>query len=192
MLYFFFALVAVTAAVFALKYYKQKRAIRLLAESLSTRTSILTHSKEFRGTNENWVHLVEELNSLLREIDRLDKQSLDRLRQIETTLGNIQEGVLIIDRDNYILLVNDALAKDFDVLSDSVGKQVESAMHSSEFLEFIREVKRDGGGIGREIVFAELEQDIWMEVSASRLKLQRKERLLGISLSSIILRVLKF
>lgn len=170
MSYFFFALVAVTAAVFALKYYKQKRAIRLLAESLSTRTSILTHSKEFRGTNENWIRLIEELNVLLTEIDRLDKQSSDRLRQIETTLGNIQEGVLIIDRDNYILLVNDALTNDFEVLSNSVGKRVESALHSSEFLEFIREVKHDGGGIGREIVFSELEQDIWMEVSASCLE----------------------
>ena len=116
MSYFFFALAAVTAAMFARKYYKQKRAIRLLAESLSTRSSILTHSKEFRGTNENWILLVEELNSLLTEIDRLDKQSSDRLRQIETTLGNIQEGVLIIDRDNYILLANDALTNDFEVL----------------------------------------------------------------------------
>ena len=118
-------------------------------------------------TNENWIRLIEELNALLTEIDRLDKQSSDRLRQIETTLGNIQEGVLIIDRDNYILLVNDALTNDFEVLSNSVGKRVESALHSSEFLEFIREVKHDGGGIGREIVFSELEQDIWMEVSAS-------------------------
>ena len=170
MLYFFFALAALAAFIFAFKYYKQKRAIRLIAESLSTRTSILTHSKEFRGTSENWIRLVEELNSLLTDIDRLDKQSSDRLRQIETTLGNIQEGVLIIDRDNYILLVNDALTNDFEVLSDSVGKRVESALHSSEFLEFIREVKRNGGGIGREIVFSKSEQDIWMEVSASRLE----------------------
>jgi len=170
MLYFFFALAALAAFIFASKYYKQKRAIRLIAESLSTRTSILTHSKEFRGTSENWIRLVEELNSLLTDIDRLDKQSSDRLRQIETTLGNIQEGVLIIDRDNYILLVNDALTNDFEVLSDSVGKRVESALHSSEFLEFIREVKRNGGGIGREIVFSKSEQDIWMEVSASRLE----------------------
>lgn len=170
MLYFFFALAALAAFIFAFKYYKQKRAIRLIAESLSTRTSILTHSKEFRGTSESWIRLVEELNSLLTDIDRLDKQSSDRLRQIETTLGNIQEGVLIIDRDNYILLVNDALTNDFEVLSDSVGKRVESALHSSEFLEFIREVKRNGGGIGREIVFSKSEQDIWMEVSASRLE----------------------
>ncbi len=116
------------------------------------------------------MELIGELNRLIAEIDRLDKQSSDRLRQIETTLGNLQEGVLIIDRDNYILLVNKALQKDFPVLSDSVGKRVESGLHSSEFLGFIREVKRVGGGIGKEIVFSEPNGEVWMEVSAARLE----------------------
>ena len=174
MSYFFIALATLAAFIFAYKYYNQKRAIRLLLESLVTRTSILTHSKKFRGTNENWIPLLEELNSLLADINRLEKQSSDRLRQIEATLGNIQEGVLIIDRDNYILLVNGALTNHFEVLSDSVGKRVESALHSSKFLEFIREVKRDGGGIGREIVFSEQKQEIWMEVSASRLEVDEE------------------
>ena len=170
MSYFFIALAALAAFIFANKYYNQKRAIRSLLESLLTRTSILTHSKKFRGINENWIHLLEELNSLLADINRLEKQSSDRLRQIETTLGSIQEGVLIIDRDNYILLVNGALTNHFEVLSDSVGKRVESALHSSKFLEFIREVKRDGVAAGREIVFSEQKQEIWMEISASRLE----------------------
>lgn len=116
------------------------------------------------------MELIGELNQLIAEIDRLDKQSSDRLRQIETTLGNLQEGVLIVDRDNYILLVNNALQKVFPALGESVGKRVESGLHSSEFLEFIREVKRVGGGIGKEIVFSEAQGEIWMEVSAARLE----------------------
>ena len=100
----------------------------------------------------------------------MDKQSSDRLRQIETTLGNLQEGVLIVDRDNYILLVNNALQNLFPALGASVGKRVESGLHSSEFLEFIREVKRAGGGIGKEIVFSDPQGEVWMEVSAARLE----------------------
>jgi two-component system phosphate regulon sensor histidine kinase PhoR len=115
------------------------------------------------------MELVGELNQLITEIDRLDKQSSDRLRQIETTLGNLQEGVLIVDRDNYILLVNNALQNIFPALGASVGKRVESGLHSSEFLEFIREVKRVGGGIGKEIVFSDPQGEVWMEVSAARL-----------------------
>ena len=170
MSYFLLAVTAIIAALYASRYYRQKRAIRLLSESLATRTSILTHSSEFRGTSRNWMELVGELNQLIAEIDRLDKQSSDRLRQIETTLGNLQEGVLIVDRDNYILLVNNALQNVFPVLGASVGKRVESGLHSSEFLEFIREVKRAGGGIGKEIAFSDPQGEIWMEVSAARLE----------------------
>lgn len=170
MSYFLLAVTAIIAALYASRYYRQKRAIRLLSESLATRTSILTHSSEFRGTSRNWMELVGELNQLIAEIDRLDKQSSDRLRQIETTLGNLQEGVLIVDRDNYILLVNNALQNLFPALGASVGKRVESGLHSSEFLEFIREVKRAGGGIGKEIVFSDPQGEVWMEVSAARLE----------------------
>ena len=170
MSYFLLAVTAIIAALYASRYYRQKRAIGLLSESLATRTSILTHSSEFRGTSRNWMELVGELNKLIAEIDRLDKQSSDRLRQIETTLGNLQEGVLIIDRDNYILLVNNALQKIFPALGASVGKRVESGLHSSEFLEFIREVKRAGGGIGKEIVFSDPQGEVWMEVSAACLE----------------------
>jgi len=170
MSYLLLVVAAGVAAFYAWRYYKQKQAIRLLSESLATRTSILAHSAEFRGTSRSWMQLVDELNRLISEIDRLDKQSSDRLRQIETTLGNLQEGVLIIDRDNYILLVNNALQKDFPALGECVGKRVESGLHSSEFLEFVREVKRVGGGIGRELVFSEPEGEIWMEASAARLE----------------------
>lgn len=170
MSYLLLAVLASVAIVYAHKYYKQKQAIRLLSDSLTSRTSILAHSSEFRGTSKDWMRLVEGLNGLIGEIGRLDKQSSDRLMQIETTLGYLQEGVLIIDRDNYILLVNNALRKTFNVLGDRVGKRVESGLHSSEFLEFIREVKRDGGGVSKELVFSESKGDIWMEVSASRLE----------------------
>ncbi len=169
MSYFLLAVASVVAAIYAFRYYKQKLAIRLLAESLASRTSILTHSREFRGTNQNWIRLVEELNRVLSELDRLDKESSDRLRQIETTLGSLHEGVLIIDRDNYILLVNNALEREFPALGDGVGMRVESALRSSEFLEFVREVKQKGVGFGKELVFSESDGDVWMEVSASRL-----------------------
>ena len=162
-------LIAIVIAIsFAIKYFRQKDDIRLLSESLTHRTSILTHSKEFRGTNEHWRSLVEELNILLEDISVLDKQSSGRLHQIDTTLGNLQEGVLIIDRDNYVLLANAVLQRLFPTLRSSVGQRVESALRSSEFLEFIRDAKKgSGGSLRREIVFTSGVQQAWLEVSAS-------------------------
>jgi len=168
MLYVLLFFTTIVAISFAIKYFRQKDDIRLLSESLTNRTSILTHSKEFRGTNAYWRNLVGELNSLIEEISVLDKQSSGRLHQIDTTLGNLQEGVLIIDRDNYILLANSALQKLFPSLRSAIGERVESGLRSAEFLEFIRDAKDKGkGSLRRAMMFSNGMKQIWLEVSAS-------------------------
>lgn len=157
------------AAYFANKYFRQKVAIRLLAESLASRTSILTHSREFRGVNENWETLVKELNHLIEDVNNLSRKSTGQLNQIETTLGSLQEGVVIVDRDNYILLVNDALKEIFPTMSDRVGQRIESGMGNSEFLDFVWDTKKGRGAGKREIAFKNGQSEIWLDVTAARL-----------------------
>ncbi|MDQ8181310.1 ATP-binding protein [Pelagicoccus sp. SDUM812005] len=165
-----FACVALGFAVFfANKYFRQKVAIRLLAESLTSRTSILTHSSEFREVNENWGLLLEELNRLIEDNNSLSRKSSGQLNQIETTLGSLQEGVMIIDRDNYILLVNNALKKIFPSMSNSVGQRIESGMGNSDFLDFVWDVKKGRGPAKREIAFRSGQSEVWLDVTAARL-----------------------
>lgn len=167
---FFLFCIALGFAVFiGIKYFRQKVAIRLLAESLSSHTSILTHSKEFRGINENWAILLEELNKLIADVNSLNKKSSGQLNQIETTLGSLQEGVMIIDRDNYILLVNNALKEIFPSMNNSVGQRIESGMGSSEFLDFLWDVKKGRGPGKREIAFRNGQSEIWLDITAARL-----------------------
>lgn len=165
-----FASIATCVAIFfAYKYFKQKVAIRLLAESLESKTSILTHSAEFRGVNENWGLLIEELNKLIEEINNLSRKSSGQLNQIDTTLGSLQEGVVIIDRDNYILLVNDALTTIFPTMANKVGQRIESGMGSSDFLDFVWDVKKGANTLKREIAFKAGQSEIWLDVTAARL-----------------------
>jgi two-component system, OmpR family, phosphate regulon sensor histidine kinase PhoR len=171
MSYFFMAVAMAVAVYFAIKYFKQKAGIGLLSESLAMRTSILTHTQEFRGTNENWSSLLAELNKLLSDIQRLGKENSDRLMQIETTLGSMREGVLIIDRDNYILLANKVLQGSFPALTENLGQRVESVLRGSHFMELVSEVKGSEVEEGRELVFSDGSRTMWMEVSASRLAL---------------------
>ncbi len=167
---FIFASVALGFAIFfASKYFRQKIAIRLLAESLTSRTSILTHSTEFRGVNENWSVLLEELNRLISDNNNLSRKSSGQLNQIETTLGSLQEGVIIIDRDNYILLVNNALKKIFPSMTNSVGQRIESGMGSSDFLDFVWDVKKGVAPAKREIAFRHGQSEVWLDITASRL-----------------------
>ncbi|MFL3656478.1 MAG: sensor histidine kinase [Opitutales bacterium] len=164
--------VATAAAVyFATKYFRQKAGIGMLSESLAARTSILTHSREFRGTNESWSILLDELNTLITDIQRLDKESSDRLMQIETTLGSLREGVLIVDKNSYILLANKVLKDKFPALTSNIGQRIESVLRGSQFMEFVGEAKASQVEEGRELAFAEGTRTIWMEVSASRLDL---------------------
>lgn len=169
MLYLIILGFVATTIFYASKYFRQKEAIRLLAESLSTRTSILTHSKEFRGTNSSWSLLVEELNKIIGDFEQLDRQHTGRLNQIDTTFSNLQEGVLIIDRDNYVLTANKALGALFPSVRSGVGKRVEVSLRSSDFLKFIRDVKLGTGEFRKELSFAKGQQQVWMEVSASKL-----------------------
>lgn len=157
------------ATLFAVKYLRQKRAIRMLAESLASRTSILTHSQGFRGINENWESIIDELNRLIGDVNSLSRQSSGQLNQIETTLGSLQEGVVIVDRDNYILLVNDALKTIFPSMSNKVGQRIESGMGNSEFLDFVWDAKKGEGAANREIAFTNGQNEIWLDVTAARL-----------------------
>lgn len=167
--YFFLILFGALAAFYAFKYFRQKVAIRLLSESLSSRTSILRNSEEFENQNKNWKLLVGELNTLIAKISDLDRQNSGRLNQIETTLGNLQEGVLIIDRDNYILLANKFIAGMFPSSGSIIGKRVESCLSSARFLEFLQEVRLSQGELRREISFKVGGKALWMKVSAAEL-----------------------
>ena len=171
MFYILLAVATAAAVYFATKYFKQKAGIGLLSESLAMRTPILTHSREFRGTNEGWSLLLTELNTLLSDIQRLDKQSSDRLMQIETTLGSMREGVLIIDKNNYILLANKVLRDRFPALASNIGERVESVLRGSQFMEFVGAAKTSQVEEGRVLAFSEGSRAMWMEVSASRLDL---------------------
>ncbi|MCH6257674.1 ATP-binding protein [Puniceicoccaceae bacterium K14] len=167
--YLFLIAFFATTLVFATKYFRQKEAIKQLSESLVTRTSILTHSKEFRGNNKHWSSLLGELNQIISDFQKLERQSTGRLNQIDTTFSNLQEGVLIIDRDNYVLMANTALGSLFPSVGSGVGKRVEVCLRSSDFLKFIRDVKRGEGELRKELSFSKGQQQVWMEVSASKL-----------------------
>ncbi|MBC2607217.1 sensor histidine kinase [Pelagicoccus albus] len=169
MIFVFLGVAIGSTVFFATKYFRQKVAIRLLTESLASRTSILTHSREFRGVNENWEKLIAELNRLVEDVNNLSRRSSGQLHQIETTLGSLQEGVVIVDRDNYILLVNNALKKIFPSISNKVGQRIESGMGNSEFLDFVWDTKKGRGVAKREIAFRNGQNEVWLDVTAARL-----------------------
>lgn len=162
--------IAVAFAIFFWRRYsQQRRAIRLLAESLRGRRRIIAPAAPIRNAGSHWAALVEELNDVIQEIGRLDRVSSGQLKQIETTLGALQEGVIIVDRDNYILLINKALRSIVPTMTAEVGQRVEVGLRSADFLEFVLEAKTEGGA-GRKEIFLDMGgSEIWIEATAARL-----------------------
>ena len=81
----------------------------------------------------------------------------------------MQEGVLIVDRDNYILLINKALRAMLPSLNDKLGQRLESGLSGSQFLEFVWQFKKGKGSGRQEISFAATSAELWFEVTAAKL-----------------------
>lgn len=96
-----------------------------------------------------WSPLIESINSLIAENNRLSLQSTDKLAQLEATLGNLREAVLIVDEANYIHLANRALHDIFPAARNLVNLRLELIIRNAAFLEFVKNT-RSGQVLPRE------------------------------------------
>lgn len=85
-----------------------------------------------------WPALAEDVNRLIAEKNTLQQQRTDQLTQLEATLGNLREAVLIVDESNYIHLANRALREIFPASRDLVNLRLELIVRSAAFLDYVR------------------------------------------------------
>jgi len=149
------------------RYWLLRRGVELLADAVSQGKSFLHEDEELPELHPAWRRLVSESGSLVREIARLKQQRAGQLSQLETTLGSLREGVLIVDRDNYILLANPAVRRIFPAARDVVGQRLELVLHSVEFLELLECVRSGEESPHREIEFREQGKSVWIEATGA-------------------------
>lgn len=114
-----------------------------------------------------WPALVESVNLLITDRTALHQQRTDQLAQLEATLGNLREAVLIVDESNYIHLANRALREIFPAARDLVNLRLELIVRSGPFLKYVHNTRA-----GQVLPRAEFEisdgQDLhWIEVSGA-------------------------
>ena len=88
-----------------------------------------------------WIPLIESINALIAENNRLSLQSTDKLAQLEATLGNLREAVLMVDEANYIHLANRALRDIFPASRNLVNLRLELIIRSADFLEYVKNTR---------------------------------------------------
>ena len=153
--------------------------------SLGRRLRELTEAVEKRQT-----FVLEEPSPLMLAfgIDRLERafrdlmaehaqrtqSAQDSLQQIEATLRNLQEGVVMIDVEHRVLLANDALrsltggGRGARVAGQPGNEKLEALVPSAGFLECVRAVKQGRAVVRQEIELVWNREVRWFEVTGAQ------------------------
>jgi len=115
----------------------------------------------------DWDDLCTATNGLITEISHLQQQRSDQLAQLEATLGSLQEAVLIIDANNYIMLANKAVQAIFPRATNTIGNRLELVLQSAVFLGHVETIRRGEAKPQHEIEFVDGPKSIWIEVTGT-------------------------
>jgi two-component system phosphate regulon sensor histidine kinase PhoR len=145
--------IALCAALLHIVQYR--RAARGLSQALITKQPFLR--EDIPGASgPHWAALVGETNDLISENTRLRRLRTSQLAQLDATLGSLQEAVLLVDRDNRILLANQALQALFPRAAANANllhQRLETIIHGSAFFEYVETVRRGTARPQHEIEF---------------------------------------
>lgn len=148
------------------RHWVHRHGLRALTENIRDRHGFLL--EDLPGAHgKAWDELCTETNRLLDEHKELLDQGSGRLAQLEATLGSLQEAVLIIDSNNYVLLANQALHSIFPKAGNILGERVELILHSREFLGFLENVRAGSAQPRRQIEFIDAPGSVWVEATGA-------------------------
>ena len=143
-------LVSLVAALLLLLWVmrRQNRSLQQLRDA-ARRGQPLLRNRVPAGDLPEWPALAETVNQLITDNTALRQQRTDQLAQLEATLGNLREAVLIVDESNYIHLANRALRDIFPAARNLVNLRLELIVRSGPFLDYVR-ATRAGQELPRE------------------------------------------
>lgn len=143
-----------------------RRAVRELREGIKARRPLLR--EELPGAaGADWEALWGETNELIADMVKLEQQRTGQLAQLEATLGSVQEAVLVVDANNYVLLANPALKGIFPRAETILGQRLELGLQSVDFLNYVEAVRAGKTRAQREIEFIDSSQSTWVEVTGT-------------------------
>ncbi len=114
-----------------------------------------------------WRGLTESVNRLISDNSELRLQRSGQLTQLEATLGNLREAVLIVDESNYIHLANRALREIFPGARDLVNLRLELIVRSAPFLDYVRETRAGQPLPRQEFEIVDRQKTHWIEASGA-------------------------
>ena len=149
-----------------LRQAQHRRAVKALLEALRARRSLLRDDLP-GALGADWDELCEVAGEMTAELGRIGREQTGQTAQLGTTLGSLQEAVLIIDAKNYVLLANPAFHAIFPRAGRILGERVELALRNEVFLRLVENVRAGRAQARQEIEFVESAGSTWVEVTVS-------------------------
>ncbi|MBI2516398.1 MAG: histidine kinase [Opitutae bacterium] len=165
MIFFVLALGALLSLALRM-LWKQNRALRELEDAARSSQPLL-HEEGPTSHLPAWSGLAETVNRLISDNAALRQQRSDQLTQLEATLGNLREAVLIVDEANYIHLANRALRDIFPAARNLVNLRLELIVRSAAFLDFVRTTRAGQALPRQEFELTEGQQTLFIEASGA-------------------------
>ncbi|OAM86981.1 ATP-binding protein [Termitidicoccus mucosus] len=179
MLFAIIIILGIALCVALLQIAQYRRAARGLSQAIITKQPFLR--EDIPGASgPHWDALVSETNDLISENIRLRQLRTSQLAQLDATLGSLQEAVLLVDRDNRILLANQALQALFPRAAANTNllhHRLETIIHGAAFFEYVEAVRRGTARPQHEIEFpstpspaaatSRAGRHLWLEVTGT-------------------------
>lgn len=166
MLQLIIALLVVVILLLVKLLWDNRRRQRELRLALASRTPYLIDEGLGRFSSE-WRETAAVANEMITALHTADSARSGQLNQLEATLGSLQEGVIVVDASNNIILANKALATIFPNEPVILGQRVETVAHSSAFSSFLDKVRRGTAASRVELEFLSGSDSIWAEATGA-------------------------
>lgn len=160
---------AAALGVTLFKLVNHQRAVRSLHQALLKKQPFLREDMP-EASGRDWDQLCSLSNDLIIEVGHLQQLRSGQLVQLEATLGSLQEAVLIVDSNNYILLANNALRGIFPRAINILGQRLELVLQSVSFLNYVESVRHGTAQPQHEIEFIDGPLSTWVEVTGTSIE----------------------
>src|SRR5262245_20419677 len=159
-------ILAVVALFLLRTLWRQNRALEEMRDAVR-RGQPLLREQSPAGELPAWAGLTQTVNQLITDNTALHQQRTDQLAQLEATLGNLREAVLIVDESNYIHLANRALRDIFPAARDLVNLRLELIVRSAPFLDYVRATRAGSPLPRQEFEIVDGQNLHWIEASGA-------------------------
>lgn len=163
-----------TVIFIAVRMWRERRRALALAEAMRTRNLHLP--EDAAGLpHTGWARLTAAANALIEDLKELEQKRHGQLAQLEATLENLQEAVLIADGDNTVVLANQIVLELVPGTGPIVGQRIHRALPNPAFFAFVEEVRRGPNDRKhrREFEFIQPEgHSKWLMINGTRLPSQ--------------------